>query len=202
MPAPAETPGETPDEPRGRFLFDLGDPDCYLVAERILGELPVVAEWEPVLAGDLPAAADPPARPDAAGLAERVAALGLLPLRLPSAWPPDSELAMRAAAFARSGGKTVAFVLAAFRQAFAAGRDLGNPDTVLLAAAAAELHPRSVLTGVRLRSVERSLRDAAQRARADGVTRLPAIVYDGRVFEGACALDEALRALTPAGSGR
>jgi 2-hydroxychromene-2-carboxylate isomerase len=182
---------------RGRFLFDLGDPDCYLVAERILSELPVVAEWEPVLATDLDPPSCPPP-PDPTRLGARVAAQGLLSLRLPATWPPDSELAMRAAAFARSGGRTVAFALAAFRQAFAAGRDLGEIETVLLAAAAAELHPRAVLTGVQLRSVRGALSEAADRARAAGVTRLPAIVYGERVFQGPHALDEALAALPAA----
>ena len=32
------------------FYYDLGDPECYLVAERIMAELRVVPEWEPVLA--------------------------------------------------------------------------------------------------------------------------------------------------------
>ena len=52
---------------------------------------------------------------------------------------------MRAATFAKQTGRTVSFALAAFRQAFAAGRDLSDPDNVLIAAAACELHPRAVL---------------------------------------------------------
>ena len=51
--------------------------------------------------------------------------------------------AMRAATFAAQIGKAASFSLAAFRQAFAAGRDLSDPDNVLLAAAACELHPRA-----------------------------------------------------------
>ena len=49
--------------------------------------------------------------------------------------------AMRAATFAKQIGKVVSFSLAGFRQAFAAGRDLSDPDNVMLAAAACELHP-------------------------------------------------------------
>ena len=30
------------------FYYDLGSPACYLVAETIMSELPVVPEWEPV----------------------------------------------------------------------------------------------------------------------------------------------------------
>ncbi len=31
------------------FYYELGSPACYLVAEQIMAELPVVPEWEPVL---------------------------------------------------------------------------------------------------------------------------------------------------------
>ena len=30
------------------FYYDLGSPDCYLVAERIMSALPAVPEWEAV----------------------------------------------------------------------------------------------------------------------------------------------------------
>ena len=52
---------------------------------------------------------------------------------------------MLAATYAKQVGRTVAFSLAAFRQAFAGGRDLGDTDTVLIAAAACEMHPAAVL---------------------------------------------------------
>ena len=55
-------------------------------------------------------------------------------------------------------GSAVAFSLAAFRQAFAGGRDLSDPDNVLIAAAACELHPRAVLKGDREQSVKDALR--------------------------------------------
>jgi 2-hydroxychromene-2-carboxylate isomerase len=185
-----------PEAVAGRFLFDLGHPDCYLTAERILGELPVIAEWEPVYGAQIGIELGTRDR-DLDRLTQAAHAQGLLPLRLPEAWPPDSELAMRAATFARGGGRTVAFSLAAFRQAFAGGRDLADQATVLIAAAASEMHPRSVITGVAMRSVARSLREAGERAQADGVTRLPAIVYGDRVFQGPDALSTAVAALAP-----
>ena len=49
---------------------------------------------------------------------------------------------MRAATYAKQIGRAVAFALAAFRQAYAGGRDLVEPDNVLIAAAACEMHPR------------------------------------------------------------
>ena len=109
--------------------------------------------------------------PDRAAVDAAAAAQGLPPLRWPEPWPFDSELAMRAATFAKQSGRAVAFSLAAMRQAFAGGRDLSVPDNVLIAAAACELHPRAVLKGVETRSV----RDALATAASLGLEELPAI---------------------------
>ena len=82
---------------------------------------------------------------------------------------------MRVATYAKGGGRAVAFSLAAFRQVFAGGRDLGDEGTVLIAAAACEMHPTAVLKGASLRSVGASLERAGERARQAGVSELPAI---------------------------
>lgn len=174
------------------FYYDLGDPGCYLTAERIMAELPVVPEWEPVHG---PGLGWTPRRPDAEAMAVAIASHGLLPLRLPATWPPDSELAMRVATYAKGGGRAVAFSLATFRQVFAGGRDLGDEGTVLLAAAACEMHPTAVLKGVGLRSVSASLTRAGQRARQAGVSALPAIQVGSHVFQDDGALERATEAL-------
>src|SRR5437868_3005466 len=119
------------------FVFDVGAPAAWPVAERILRELPVLAEWVPVALG-----ADPD--PDWAEVERRAAAGGALPLVRPAAWPPDTARAMAALTYARMLGKTVAFALALFRHGYAAGRPLDAEDTVLLAGAAAEGHPRAL----------------------------------------------------------
>lgn len=180
---------------QGWFYFDLAFPSCYLVAERILGELPVLAEWEPVHGASI--GIEVPAV-DQDQLAAVARAQGLQPLRLPRRWPPDSELAMRAATYAKGGGRTVPFSLAAFRQAFAGGRDLGDEGTVLIAAAACEMHPRAVLKGIETRSVLTSLDAAGERARAAGVRSLPAIQIGEWLWQGPDALDQALSRLTGA----
>ena len=177
------------------FYYDLGDPTCYLVAERIMSELPIVPEWQPVHGAALGYV--PPA-PDAVALERTLAEHGLMPLRLPATWPPDSELAMRVATYAKGGGRAVAFSLAAFRQVFAGGRDLGDEGTVLLAAAACEMHPTAVLKGAGLRSVHASLARAAERAHQARVARLPAIVVGDEVFAGHDALERATVALAVA----
>jgi hypothetical protein len=180
------------------FYYDLGDPGCYMVAERIMAELPVVPEWEPVHA---PRLGFTPPPPDGDALAAALALQDLQPLRLPATWPPDSELAMLAATYAKGGGRAVAFSLAAFRQAFAGGRDLGDQATVLIAAAACEMHPTAVLKGVGMRSVRSSLERAAARARAAGVSELPAIQAGANVFAGEGALERAADALASAAAG-
>ena len=80
---------------------------------------------------------------------------------------------MRAATFAKQTGRTVSFALAAFRQAFAAGRDLSDPDNVLIAAAACELHPNAVLKAAGTEAVKGALREATDRAADLGVIGVP-----------------------------
>jgi 2-hydroxychromene-2-carboxylate isomerase len=98
---------------------------------------------------------------------------------------------MRAATFAKEIGRTVAFSLAAFRQAFAAGRDLSEPDSVLIAAAACELHPRALETAVAREAIKERLRAATEAAGDAGVIGVPAVVVEGEVFWGDDRLEEA-----------
>jgi 2-hydroxychromene-2-carboxylate isomerase len=150
------------------------------MAERITSVLPVVPEFEPVLGAELGAT---PATPDRHALERRAAELGLQALRLPEQWPIDSRDAMLAATYAKRIGRAVAFSLAAFRQAFAGGRDLAERDTVLIAGAACEMHPAALLKGIALHSTARALEQATARARRAGVRALPAIQAGDELFE-------------------
>jgi 2-hydroxychromene-2-carboxylate isomerase len=154
------------------FYYDLGVPECYLAAEQAIHVQPV-PEFEPVLAADLGIAA---AEPDRDAIERRAAELGIQPVRWPPSRPSDTRTAMLAATYAKRIGRAVAFSLAAFRQAYAGGRDLGDTDTVLLAGAACEMHPTALLKGIGLRSTAEALAEATERARRDGVTALPAVV--------------------------
>jgi 2-hydroxychromene-2-carboxylate isomerase len=182
------------------FYFDLGSPDAYLAAERVLTTMPVATEWVPVLAAALPGADDGETYRCAherdsvrADIETRAARRGLQPLRWPDPFPFDSALAMRAATYAKSIGRTVAFGLAAFRQAFAGGRSLGDPDAVLIAAAACEMHPAALLRAVELRSVRDELERQTALAAGLGVRDVPAVLVGERVFHGDVALDGAAR---------
>ncbi|HEV7882818.1 MAG TPA: DsbA family protein [Solirubrobacteraceae bacterium] len=198
---------------RPAFYFDLASPEAYLVAERVISLLPA-AVWIPVLAVRLPAADTLEGfrcAADRAAFFDRIersaARRGLQPVRWPDPFPCDSAFAMRAATYACQIGRAVAFSLAAFRQAFAGGRDLGAPDNVLIAAAACEMHPRAVLKGAAMRSIATGLEQATALAERRGVRDVPALwlpddhhtdgtVRQGRVFHGDDALDGVARALT------
>ena len=166
------------------FFFDLASPVAYIAAERALQDHPGV-EWVPVLARELPGAESYDAyrcaeeRDIALSQMERsAAALGLQPLRWPDPFPFDSAFAMRVATYAKQIGRTVAFALAAYRQAFAGGRSLAEPDNVMIAAAACEMHPAAVAKAAERRGVHAALAEATARARALGVRDVPA-VWDG-----------------------
>jgi 2-hydroxychromene-2-carboxylate isomerase len=171
-----------------RFWFELGSPACWLAAERILPTLPVVAEW-------VPAAFGAQADVDWAALAARAQELGLQPVRPPRAGPPDTAGIMRAATYAATLGKGVAFALAAFRQAYAGGRDLGDSATWLIAGAACEMHPRAILANAGRASIRAALAQSTAAARAAGAQRLPAIAAGERVFAGPGCVEAAATAL-------
>jgi len=189
------------------FYFDLSSPLAYLAAERILHVLPGPAEWRPIRASELAADAVPaaPASVATRGVAaaqdqrtasraeieRRALALDLQPVRWPEPFPFDSSLAMRVATYAASIGRAVPFAQAAFRQAFAGGRSLEDPDFVLIAAAACEMHPAAVLRGAELRSTAERLAATTAAAAQEGVTDVPAIVAGGRVFAGEGMLEHA-----------
>ncbi len=180
------------------FYYDLGSPYAYLAAERVNSVLPVVPVWQPILLGGLFKATGRSSWAGgdgrAQGIAEverRAAERGLPPLRWPDPFPGDMLAAMRASTFAQQSGRAVAFSLAAFRQAFAAGRNLGDLDNVVLAAAACELHPRAVLKGIESRAVKDALRAATEAALERGVTGVPTIAVGERLFWGDDRLEDA-----------
>lgn len=181
-----------------RFYFDLGSPLSYVVAERINGlfaEAEIgVPEWKPVLAAGLDG--DTAAPEEIKAAAERAAsAAGLPPIRWPGNWPFDSTDAMVAATFAKQIGRTVAFSLAAFRQAFAGGQNLGSLDGILIAGAACELHPRALGGAIERESIKEALASETEAARSGGIRHLPAIETGGRVIHG---YDKIITTLTAA----
>jgi 2-hydroxychromene-2-carboxylate isomerase len=187
---------------RATFYYDLGSPYAYLAAERIARVFEAAGaqqpEWQPVLLGALfkrfgrDSWANGPGRAD--GIAEverRAAAYGLPPVRWPDPFPGNTLIAMRTATFAKEIGRTISFSLAAFRQAFAAGRDLSVADNVWVAAASSELHPRSLETAIAREAIKLRLREATERAGDLGVIGVPAVAVGAEVFWGDDRLEDA-----------
>ena len=180
------------------FYFDLRSPEAYLAAERALAVLPAPCEWQPILASMLPHAetfevyrCEPEVQAMRESVERRAAALELQPLVWPEPFPYDSEFAMLVATFAKRIGKTVAFALAAFRQAFAGGHALSERDHVLIAAAACEMHPRAILKATEARGLRAELERASATALALGVSDVPAVRVGERVLVGERALEQA-----------
>jgi 2-hydroxychromene-2-carboxylate isomerase len=183
------------------FYYDLGSPYAWLAAERIHDVMPVTPVWQPILLGGIwqhtggSSWSLTDARDEGAAEVERRAReYGLLDVRWPEQWPANTLLAMRAATFAQQAGRAVAFSLAAFRQAFCAGRDLAELDNVLIAAAACELHPNAVTKGVESRSVKDRLRAATDEAAARGVVGVPTVAVGDELFWGDDRLEDAAAA--------
>jgi 2-hydroxychromene-2-carboxylate isomerase len=197
------TPDLTP--PRAIFYFDFASPYAYLAAERVSGLFTEAGleqpEWQPVFLGGLLKRFErrswslgPEREEGMADVQRRASAYGLPPLVWPEPWPANTLTAMRVATFAKQTGRTVSFSLAAFRQAFAAGRDLGDADNVMIAGAACELHPRALLKAVQTEIVKNALREATDEAGDRGVEGVPALAVGERVFWGDDRLEEGLEA--------
>ena len=184
------------------FYYDLGSPYAYLAAERVNQVLGVVPRWQPILLGGIwqhtggSSWSQTPTRAEQmAEIEDRAAAQGLQPIRWPEPWPTPTTTAMRVAIFAQQGGRAVAFSLAAFRQAFAGGRDLSVTDNVLIAATACELHPRAVLKAIETRAVKDRLREETAAAAARGVMGVPTVAVGDQLFWGDDRLEDAAAAL-------
>ena len=165
------------------FYYDLASPDAYLAGERAHHVLGVVPEWQPVALGGPVFRCAEEEDIFKSQLEYRAARQGVQPIRWPDPFPSDTAFAMLVATYAKEIGKVVAFSLAAFRQAFAAGRDLSQEESVLIAAAACEMHPAAVLKVRDLRGPAQRLAAATEEARAAGVVETPAFRVGDRVVD-------------------
>jgi len=132
---------------RATFYFDLSLPGTYFAAERVDRYLAGV-RWQPAYADALWGGArlrDPAAREQLMTEARDRADTLAMPLIWPEPFPANSRPIMRAAALACEQGRGPEFVLAATRLAFCGGFDLGTPEVLIEAAAAAGLHLDDVL---------------------------------------------------------
>jgi 2-hydroxychromene-2-carboxylate isomerase len=198
---------------RAVFYYDFSSPYAYLAAERISGLFSEAAaeqpEWQPIAfgfvlreSGRTPWSLQPggPEQGDIDEIARRAGERGLPELIYPPGWPAQSySLApLRAAIYAKEAGRVVSFSLAAFRQAFAAGRRLDELDNVVIAGAASELHPRAILKGIETQSIKDRLTGATEAAIARGIAGIPTVAVGEHLFWGDDRLEEAAAAAAAA----
>jgi 2-hydroxychromene-2-carboxylate isomerase len=166
------------------FYFDLGCPFTYLLAEQLERAFDEVV-WTPASAAAVRRAC---LSADAETLlrrgAERRAALLGLPLVWPERWPMDVSLAMRVAGRASEDGRGGRFVLAASRLAFCGGFDLGDPDILAEAAAAAGLGLTAYLCAARETRRDGAAEAVGRRLLAVGADQLPAVRVGRALFWG------------------
>lgn len=197
---------------RAVFYYDFSSPYAYLAAERISGLFAEAGaeqpEWQPIsfghvlkASGRTPWSMQPggPEQADLDEIARRAAEMGLPEVRYDPGWPRESYslLPARAAVFAKESGRAVSFSQAAFRQRFAAGRDLSDIDNVLIAAAACELHPRAVTKALETQSVKDRLAEETAKAISLGVEGIPTVAVGDELFWGDDRLEDAVAAASP-----
>lgn len=171
------------------FSFDLASPSTYLAAERVDRLFPGLC-WRPALF-----AASEATRALQLATAEARA----VELRMPLIWPEPStstgRAAMRVAAYAAARGQASAFVLAASRLAFCGGFDLGDPEILAEAVAAAALPLDGSLRAAGDASLDAGMQAEGSRLARAGADRLPVLDVDGRIFAGEERVAEAAAAL-------
>ena len=128
---------------------------------------------------------------------KRAAERRLQEVRWTEGWPLETVplAGLRAATFAAEIGKVVAFSLAAFRQFFNAGRSMADTDNVLLAAAAAEMHPNAVLQALERGAIKEKLKQATDEAIESRVTGVPTVKVGDDLFWGDDRLEDAAAAM-------
>ncbi len=175
---------------RTMLYFDLALPETYFVAERVerrFGD----AQWCPaVLWNGGQVGVDDASR--AVELAERRARELRMPLVWPERFPATVPAAMRVAMYAAECGCGSAFAIAAGRLAFCGGFDIAESDMVAEAAAAAGVEVAEALIAARDLERDETIVGTGRALWSEGVTALPAMRHDGRMYCGEPQITAAL----------
>ncbi len=178
--------GRMPRGPSGdaaaTLFFDLASPETYLLAERVERRLGG-ALWRPAVLwnGSPVTEADVDLRTVAA---ERRARELRMPLVWPERFPAPVPMAMRVATYAADLGRGAAFVLAAGRLAFCGGFDIEDQDMIAEAAAAAGLEVAEALDVAKDIQRDEMIVGAGRALWSEGVTMLPALRHERRLYWG------------------
>lgn len=175
------------------FYYDFSSPESYLALERFGKSMAAFApELMPVRESTL----DPLPLPDTDARRARLEELAIDRDVLPFVWPEDFPFldttdAITVATYAKSIGKVAVFSLSLFRQIYAAGRDPASIDTLYLAAAASEIHPRAVDQALSRSKPSVDADEATEAARELGVTTVPTLRMGQRMLVGPALLEDA-----------
>ncbi len=187
-----------------RFFYDFSSSYSYLAAMRMedLARADgIELEWTPFLLGPIFTEAGlggtPNMSSEAKGsfmwedLARRAAHRGL-PFVKPDVFPQRSVAAGRAA-LSLEGAERSAFTRAVFHCEWGKGMDIGQPETLTEAAAAAGLDPERVADGAKSDAAKAGLFANVEAAKAAGVFGAPTFITgDGTRFWGDAQLRDAL----------
>jgi|SRR5579884_3568807 len=186
------------------FYYDLNSPYAYLAAMRVDDVLPVRPRWRPIAfgvivrrVGKVPWSLRPDREANFEEIARRAAERGLPPPRYPEGWPAErySLAPLRAALLAADQEQLRAVSRAMFETMFAEGRHLADEEALLEAVERAGMDPDAVRAGIRRDEVKERLRAETDAALERGVTGVPTVAVDGRLFWGDDRLEEAAAAI-------
>jgi 2-hydroxychromene-2-carboxylate isomerase len=173
------------------MYFDLGSPYAYLALSRAESVLGVAPELRPVLLGAIFAQrgfgswAHTQARDGrVAEIEERARRYGLPPLRWPAGWPGNGLVAMRCATWAGEQRRGGAFARAVLARQFVDGADIEDLDVLLECAEEAGLDVQALSAALARPELKQSLRQATERAWADGVRGVPTLRIGDALFYG------------------
>jgi 2-hydroxychromene-2-carboxylate isomerase len=186
------------------FYYDLSSPYAYLAALRVDDVLPVRPEWRPIAFGVIIRAVGKvpwsmrdgrEARFDE--IAARARDRGLPEFRYPEGWPAEtySLVGLRALLLTTDQDQQRAAARELYRTMFVDGRHLADVDTVRDAVARAGIDVEDFDGRVSGDEVKQRLRAETDEALEAGVTGIPTVAVDGKLFWGDDRLEEAAAAL-------
>lgn len=131
-------------------------------------------------------------------IAQRAAGRGLPEVRYPEGWPVEtySLKPLRAALLACDEQQLRGVSRELYRTMFVDGQHLADTDAVLDAAERAGMERAFVREGIELDETKRRLREQTDEALARGVTGVPTVAVDGKLYWGDDRLEEAAAAIT------
>jgi 2-hydroxychromene-2-carboxylate isomerase len=182
------------------LYYDLASPYAYLAVARAADVLRAPPRLQPVLAGAIFAhrgwgswAHTPEREARVAEIEARARRYGLPPIAWPPGWPMNALQAMRAATWAQRLGRGEAFAHAAYRAAFAEGRDLAQAAELRAVAAGVGLPAGGLDVALGDPEIKAALRGATDAAIERGVRGVPTLATeDGRLLFGDDRLEDAL----------